>query len=656
MLIINSLRLISKHGFCCLFLVQYNQIRVFGVAMAEVITGLGGDIRHNRNCYAYLQQLIPFINRDVLSAFPKLQSLLDLDLSNYNEKIAYGNFYSFALRYLEKNIDEVYPTLREPALKSVEDLIFSIYHNNNHILEDGEWLKTINQQIRPQNTNSGALVAEYLEDTSPVINEQTPKKAESLLGRFYTLFTPNFKPQLDTNVPSIKNSSFTSDLDSLEYRFSTQAQRHQGKVRISPLFKHWLAINAQRVPSDQVIAHVYFNNLGLDRGKFDIPGSNEKELTLALHLLEQDPGLKIAVITLPASKGILGSEHYKSNHNKLPYSQVFRELFTIARYEQHPSGVIDFKISPSVRNLLFGDDLNQTQMLNALLTKSFESMGIKPGHTLSTAQKQAVWLHFNKFELTNYILKTLQPRSHNYSCKDAIDRGALSSIYFNLHKSFTVNKPVGRDQFERDIHIAAANVKGRGMNFHLRILWNAIDGYVNTNYKDLLKDDKKSWLIYWRDMNCPHSRVKDLLELRLKHYEEQLNSLPQSEKKIQGLNLLASVKYHYDQRVGGQRFLLEIISRSTQLLTEKPSPATIAAYKNLAQEIKIKHPYLQILAGLLLAFLGAVLFSSTLSNSGLSKINTGFFVKEREELSKHIEKIAEIEEQSDEISPKLSPP
>jgi len=108
-------------------------------------------------------------------------------------------------------------------------------------------------------------------------------------------------------------------------------------------------------------------------------------------------------------------------------------------------------------------------------------MGIKPEDVLSSAQKQAVWLHFIKFELTNYILNKLQPNSYNFSCKDAIDRGTVSSLYYNLHQSFALNQPISRDEFERDLDIAAANVKGRGMNFHRRILWNAIDCYVNAD-------------------------------------------------------------------------------------------------------------------------------------------------------------------------------
>lgn len=62
----------------------------------------------------------------------------------------------------------------------------------------------------------------------------------------YSLFSKDFKPQYETNLPTIKNYSYKNGLDPIEYRFSTQAQRHNGKTRVSPLFTRWLQINAEK--------------------------------------------------------------------------------------------------------------------------------------------------------------------------------------------------------------------------------------------------------------------------------------------------------------------------------------------------------------------------------------------------------------------------
>lgn len=260
------------------------------------------DIRHNQNCYSYLRELAKFINDTNSSILPELKLIKELGAQDYDSLKSLRHPLFFHLTYLEEQIDLIYQKLSEDQKNSVDDLILC-YHSHNHILEDTEWFKEVNTQIRPQNS-AGNLISYHLKDSSPVINKQSPKKAESAFSRFATLFTPNFKPQMDTNVPSIKNHSYQSDINVQEYRFSTQGQRHNGQVRVSPLFTRIGEINAAKYPTEKPINHIYFNNLGLDRGGFDnIPGTNEKEMSNALHQLEQDASLKIAVITLPASKG-----------------------------------------------------------------------------------------------------------------------------------------------------------------------------------------------------------------------------------------------------------------------------------------------------------------------------------------------------------------
>src|SRR5690606_4438159 len=118
-----------------------------------------------------------------------------------------------------------------------------------------------------------------------------------------------------------------------------------------------------------------------------------------------------------------------------------------------------------------------------------------PDFQISPAQRQAVWFHFNKFELPNYIIQTLQPESINFSCKDAIDRGGVSSAYYNLVKSFETDHPLSREEFDQALHAAPAMVKGRGMNHHLKMIWNTVDAYVNANYQAIYEDPQKAWLI-----------------------------------------------------------------------------------------------------------------------------------------------------------------
>jgi hypothetical protein len=595
---------------------------------------ISSDQRHNHNCYAYLQQLCPHVFESTLEILPELDFLNTIRDKPYDAQIAYGNFYTSFLTHLEEMVDQI----TEKQHIHLDDLLFAVFNNDNHILDNTNWLKPINNAIRPQNMNAEALIADSLKDTTPAINNNSPNKASTLANRFWTLFDPNFKPQLDTNIPSIKHYAYRADLYPIEYRFGTQGQRHNGQPRVSPLFKHWLAIKAKKTASEQRFDHIYFNNMALDRTPMNIPGSNEKRLSHALHELEQDPSLKIAVITLPASEGLMNIRHYKKKGTSFSYHDTFKELFTLAHDEYHPQGIVDLKISREVRALLFHSKIHEQLTLHHLLRKSFTIMGIKQGDTLSSAQKQAVWLHFIKFELTHYILCTLKPNSYNFSCKDAIDRGALSSLYYNLHLSISLEKPMNRDEFEHNLNVAAANVKGRGMNAQRRVLWNALNSYITAHYEEIFMDHQQSWLIYWRDMNCPHSKVDELLPLRLLECEKNSTALPPEKEHLKEITqqLLAAVSKQHKQKFTGQRLLLEVVSRTNQLISEQPTPESIQTYKNLAQELQINHPCLLVISGIMQTLLGVLLLSRTLIESGVSKIKSGFFSSERKELCAYI--------------------
>ncbi|WP_058493254.1 hypothetical protein [Legionella worsleiensis] len=612
------------------------------------------DMLHNLNCYAYLCELRPFLSENVIRSLPRLAALAKVD-EPYNASFAYGNLYSFILTYLEDEIDAAYRNSGSNNTRELDSLIFKIYHNDNHILENGPWINKIGAKIRPSQLDIGNEIARTLaKKEKNSVNQLTPTKAESMWNRFSTLFTPNFKPQLDTNLPSIRHFSYNINQKNTEYRFSTQAQRHKGSVRISPLFLRWLEINASKYPEKQPICHVYFNNLGLDRFKIlDIPGYNEKQFSLELHKLEDNPKYKIAIITLPASHALMDVDLYKKHDDQLEYSSVFNELLDVAEGKKHKSGVSDFKLSPALRSILFTEDQNQTEILKKLLTNSFAYMGFIETDLLTTAQKQAIWLHFTKYELTDYIIRTLSPENtsigYNFSCRDAIDRGTVSSTYYNLVKSIKTQNPIKKEEFERALESAAANVKARGMNFHRKIIWNAIDCLVQANYKTFIEDNRLSWLIFWRDMNCPHTRVDGLINLRIQQCKQQLRNLPTDQENLKksGLKLLEQIHQLYNQKVNGQRLLLEVVARTSQLLRSPPTEESLKEYINLSNELKLNYPILRIVAGLMQTLLGLLLyvpslgFSKELITKGMSLAKSGFFIAEREQLCEQLHNFAE---------------
>jgi hypothetical protein len=606
---------------------------------ADSTSKLTSDEIHNRNCYAYFLQLKPAITENISSFLPEFAKLQSIISQEYNENYPYGDLYSSCIAALEEKIESTPPE----KIKFLDDLVQSIYHNDNQILEQSsKWINEIEAQVRPQSPNTAKKIEQRIKDNRKNINQLSPHEEESVHRRLYSLFSANFKPQLKTNLPSIKNFSYKKSSDPLEYRFSTQAQRHLGAVRVSPLFKRWLAINAERSRTEQKICHIYFNNLPYDRSKLSIAGSKERDLTLALHELEkdQDPKLKVLVITLPADAGLMKSSDYKLTTDHLSSRSVFNEFLAVAKGKRHKSGISDFFISPESRKLLFGMAKNEEKVLKNLLMQSFEEQGLAKKHLISTAQKQAVWVYFIKYALTNYILETIEPKSYNFSCKDAIDRGALSSTYYNLIKSFRLNNPISKDEFELSLDAAAANVKGRGMNFHRKIIWNSINEYVNANYNELMKDNKKSWLIYWRDMNCPHSRAPELLKIRLQQTIKQLNDLPVEKNNLKnaGMKLLRTVKNINEQHASGNRLLLEVVSRTSGLLYSS-STQSIHDYAKLAHELQINHPVLHVIGGVMEALLGILLYIPSFGYSkkwidqGSATATTGFFADNRTKLN-----------------------
>jgi hypothetical protein len=594
------------------------------------------DHLHNSNCYHYLLQLKPYITQDNIALVPELANVLNM--KEYKRQEAYGNLYSRLISTIENRIHTLYA--KPEHAKHLDDLIFAIYHNNNGILQECNWLVRVSEKTSPSR-NASKHIQRELQSKSEHMNRKFPQKMNGLLGKFSSVFSGTFKPQHETNLPSIRTYRYQTLTDPVEYRFSTQGQRHRGKERVSPLFKKWLEINATKVDDAQPTAHIYFNNLPLDRKGMDIEGVKERLLSLTLHQLEGQEKLKIAVITLPAAKGLMSGRNYKRTHKNFSYQTVFDEFMQIVCGVRPANMVYDFWISQDTMNKAFGKD-NPSSTIEILLTNSFEAHGLKKDDLLSTAQKQAVWVHFIKYELTNHILIKLKPRSFNFACRDAVDRAAVSSAYFNLMKSFETPYPMSKDEFLSAIELPAANVKARGMNGHRKLIWNAIDSYVSAHYDELIHSTQKAWLIYWRDMNCPHARAKQLLQTRMRECTALLTALPQSQEAIQqaGLAVLKSIQRNKLQL--DPRLALEIISNTAKLLRH-PSQSTYEMYLARARELPVKHRAWTIVAGFMKVFAAALLFlpslgfTRSLFTSGLADARSGFFAPQKKLLSRQMQ-------------------
>lgn len=583
-------------------------------------------------------QIRPYLNEDILKRIPQFRAISGLSTA-YNPDYPYGNLYSSFIELMENELTCIESGLSDYSVSIYDDLVRAVYHNDNRILENHRVVRS----------TKGHNIYDSLLDTGLNVNGVTPHTSCTVTSQVRHIY-PEFNPQQQTNIPSLKNFLYKREADPIEYRFSTQAQRHRGQVRISPLFKRWLNLVAAKTDSNQKISFVYFNNLNSNRNLPNIGGYLESQLTKELSDLEAITPLKIAVITLPASGGLMDILHYTRTEKIQTKDLVYKDFLNIALGEESSDRITDFYISPRTRSIVFSGE-SQERILRGLLDKSFAAMGIIENDPLSLAQIQAVWFHFIKYNLTHYLLIRMQPKGFNFSCKEAIDRGAISSAYYNLMQSMTTNCPLSQIEFESALHAAAANTRGRGLNSHKEGLWNAIDYYVNANYEMLLENTKIAWLIYWRDENCPKARLTDLIETRIKQCRMQLTRLSPSNPSLSSTVQAILSEISAQHSLTHHSLLLELLSLTSKLLAN-PNKQDIETYQRHAQELALHQPGFEILSGLMLAMLGCLLYLPSLSysnaciNRGLERAKLGFFaanskhlIQDMQLLSTHFESI-----------------
>lgn len=466
------------------------------------------------------------------------------------------------------------------VVAAYDNLIKAAYLNDNHVLDyTFENISEVVNSQTPTATGIAGRIKEWFTQAviTPLIGESamptdadiTPAAEESRLERFFATFGGNYRPMEKTSLPSIRNTPWRSDVKQI--RLGTQAVRNEGEVGVNQLFKTFLEVQKAEKPFGG-ITHVYFNFLKRDKDVSDIhidrlsERNIECKLTAALEALESRHS-NIAVITLPADGGLMNKEDcldgvvHQTGKKVIRKTEVEQEFINIA-LNGGTLPIKDFYISKNIRSQAKLDDDKIRDLINA----TFKTLKLNTSN-LSPANRQAVWFHFTKYELPNYLINQLKPETMNCSCKDGIDRGGVASVYFNLLTSFeSGNRRMTMDEFNREIHAPPAMVKGRGMNHHLNLLWNAVDAYVEANYRGFMGDPDKRWLIEWRDLNCPKARCSELLKRNLVHIEHN-NSNPAVAQ------VRALVQEYHEKKAVDANKLLEALIHTQNLSSSTPMNA-----------------------------------------------------------------------------------
>jgi hypothetical protein len=322
----------------------------------------------NQNCYHYLVEIresIPryvqnYLSEKVLSAL-----FAHCNRGDYHPNVAYGNLYRAFFESLENEIMSIYEKYKETDKETLLPFINKLFANENYSLD--RTYKIIKAPIA-QSDNIAFLRQKIKKciatDDARDHNHTYPSYKSTWQSRGISVTESTNKEQYITNIPSIRH--YQHHLPFIEYRFGTQGQRDNNRVRINPFFDVWCAAKAPL--NEKPITHIYFNNLGLDRESFE--GRREKAYTQCLHELEKKYPY-IAFITLPADKGLFDQSALSSSETFNAFETV--QLFTqiAMQEEQCEESITDFYISQHVRTRLYDSKDTEREVIQQLLNIIF---------------------------------------------------------------------------------------------------------------------------------------------------------------------------------------------------------------------------------------------------------------------------------------------
>lgn len=613
-------------------------------------TNIDGS-QHNHNVFSFFEELFKSGTPDAIHALipkPLLGKFEDAELDydvDYDPDFPYADYYLKLISTIERNFDALYKHLEENA--RLRQFIIRLFENDNHALENTyDLIRSQTETTLPGESIEKGVKKVVKKDDAKTDASASPSHTGSKMQLGKAVVARDFYPQ-NYNIPTVRHYRYQSDRLT-EFRYGTQGIRKKGKAGVHNNYR--LYLRARRLErKEEGITHIYFNYMSLHRTDFE--GKKETRMSQQLHSLEND-NPNIAVITLPADRHFFARKDYQRREPSIPENTMINELVNYAFQSESSTkpGGKDFYMSPRVRNLIFpgGNDLAQKAMLDRLIRIAINDLNLQNKSVYSPAERQAIWFHFVKFTMTDYIFQKLKPKSFNMSCKDAIDRGGVSSAYYNLLSSFKSTSPMSREEFDRALHAAPAMVKGRGMNSHLNLIWNAVDAYVEANYDDIKTNESKAWLIEWRNANCPKARVDELLMKNVVRAQSEIGKMGDGNVHIKDASAILNEVHHLaTSDVTDKEALIEVAALTPDLVKKNPAKHKVDRYNYLAKKIEVKQPKFKILSGLMKAFVATVSFLVTremnrsMLNSGIASIRTGFLSGKRKALSSKVKALSD---------------
>ncbi|MBN9287262.1 MAG: hypothetical protein J0H47_04950 [Gammaproteobacteria bacterium] len=337
------------------------------------------------------------------------------------------------------------------------------------------------------------------------------------LNAFYTsMLGHHYHPLKKNNIPYLAFEG----LNHTGRKCLRIGAQTQGKDKVNPVFERYLLANARRKTKQKKqhrYDYVYINLLktesssqdkkknGIAKIVDDFVRNSEGARASSLETLNFVKDLNAAVITLPADGDFFLGEYSMKKGAKtenLTPTSLHALLITVKESIQHNRN--DFYMTKEVKRKLFGDNFNNGKIemlfqdaVSSILGKQSDLNKIM----ISAEVRNAILFQFIKSNLTEYILKTLNPKAYNICCKDGIDRGAIHNLWHQMNLMHTLDQPMTKAQFYQYLDAPAIIVKYRPLNHNRNLIWNALRFRM---INDVAFRGNHPWAIEWLKENVPH--------------------------------------------------------------------------------------------------------------------------------------------------------
>lgn len=389
-----------------------------------------------------------------------------------------------------------------------KQFFMALYENDNKIPDKiSEHLIHPETSIKSHKPKKHDIIGYLLDkkvDKPGILQMRHP---ENPFNKFFSgVLGIRYNPLKKTNIPYVAADHGEGESAFKVLRFGAQVQ---GMHQTQPAFENYLAVKKAQDPFKNHYHHVYFNLLKRNDKNFEAKQENKR--TKALETMNDKSILGVAVITLPADNPFFFEGYDKKSGKSKHNEPVSRDAILKVLQDSIRNNDNDFYIPKEIKEKLFGNNLeNLDGKIEELFDKSWQAtLGSQAIDSCTAEERQAVVFDFVKFQLSDHIIKELQPSTVNFSCKDAIDRGGVHALWYEFQKRIDEGSPMKQQEFEKYLDASPLLVKERPMNDHRNVIWTAMKEQYFANPSKFESNSHLNWVPAWLAKNYPHDKKVD---------------------------------------------------------------------------------------------------------------------------------------------------